>query len=95
MPSIFALIAITFPSISLTKKFKKTDGTDFDLRTIDNIEAGQQMLSEGVVAGGRNPLQHEEIIELSTTGLFSEKDCLDYLSMLSHLFKRLDDSEAP
>ncbi|MGN6603025.1 MAG: TIGR02391 family protein [Ginsengibacter sp.] len=81
--------------LSVTKKFRKTDGSEFDARTIDNIEAGQQMLSEGVVAGGRNPIQHEEIIELNTTGLFSERDCLDYLSILSHLFKRLDDSEAP
>lgn len=79
--------------LSVTKKYKKTDGSPFDTRTIDNIEIGQQMLSEGIVVGGRHPLQHEEIIELSATGLFSEKDCLDFLSLLSHLFKRLDDAE--
>ena len=50
------------------------------------------MLSEGVVAGGRNPIQHEEIRELNITGLFSEKDCLDYLSILSHLMNRLDNA---
>lgn len=81
--------------LKVTKKFKRSDGTEFMPDTISNIETGQQYLSEGVVAGGRNPLQHEEHQELSETGLFSEKDCLDYLSILSHLFKRLDDSEIP
>jgi uncharacterized protein (TIGR02391 family) len=81
--------------LSVTRKFKKTDGTDFLPDTIDNIEVGQHYLSEGIVAGGRNPLQHEEHLELSKTGLFSEKDCLDFLSLLSHLFKRLNDSEVP
>jgi DNA-cytosine methyltransferase len=79
--------------LSVTKKFKKTDGSSFSKDTIDNIEVGQFMLSEGIVVGGRNPLQHEEHLELSVTGLFSEKDCLDFLSLLSHLFKRLDDAE--
>lgn len=81
--------------LSVTKKYKKTDGTNFLPDTIENIEAGQHYLSEGIVTGGRNPLSHEEHTELSTTGLFSEKDCLDFLSLLSHLFKRLDDAEAP
>ena len=76
--------------LSVTQSYKKTDGTNFDIRTIDNIEAAQQMLSEGIVVGGRNPIQHEEIKQLNTTGLFSEKDCLDFLSLLSHLMNRLD-----
>jgi uncharacterized protein (TIGR02391 family) len=79
----------------VTKRYKKTDGTSFDELTIKNIEEAHKMLSEGIVVGGRNPLQHEEHLELSTTGLFSEKDCLDFLSLLSHLFKRLGDAEAP
>ncbi len=79
----------------VTLKYKKTDGTPFLKDTIENIEAGQQFLSEGVVAGGRNPLAHEEHLELSRSGLFSEKDCLDFLSLLSHLFKRLDDAKSP
>lgn len=79
----------------VTKKYKKTDSSDFDKLTIQNIEDGQKLLSEGIVAGGRNPLQHEEHIELSKTGLFSEKDCLDFLSLLSHLYKRLNDAETP
>jgi uncharacterized protein (TIGR02391 family) len=79
----------------VTKKYTKTDGSPFDTLTIQNIEDGQKMLSEGIVVGGRNPLQHEEHTELSKTGLFSEKDCLDFLSLLSHLFNRLDNAETP
>jgi len=81
--------------LSVTKKYKRTDGSNFLPDTIENIEVGQHYLSEGIVAGGRHPLQHEEHNELSKTGLFSEKDCLDFLSLLSHLFKRLNDSEKP
>lgn len=81
--------------LSVTKKYKKTDETVFAKDTITNIEEGQHYLSEGMVAGGRNPLQHEEHLELSKTGLFSEKDCLDFLSLLSHLYKRLNDAETP
>lgn len=40
----------------------------------------------------RNPLAHEEIKELRDSGLFTENDCLDMLSLLSHLFRRLDDA---
>lgn len=79
----------------VTKKYKKRDGSSFDKNTIQNIEEGQKCLSEGIIVGGRHPLQHEEHVELSITGLFSEKDCLDFLSLLSHLFKRLDDAETP
>lgn len=79
--------------LSVTKKYKKSDGADFASDTIKNIEEGQHYLSEGIVAGGRNPLSHEEHNELRKSGLFSEKDCLDLLSLLSHLFKRLDNSE--
>ncbi len=81
--------------LSVTKRYKRTDGSEFYSDTIKNIEEGQHYLSEGIVIGGRNPLQHEEHLELSKTGLFSEKDCLDFLSLLSHLFKRLEDSETP
>ena len=81
--------------LSVTKKYKKTDGSNFSNDTIKNIEEGQHFLSEGIFVGGRNPLSHEEHSQLSITGLFSEKDCLDFLSLLSHLFKRLEDSQIP
>ena len=51
-------------------------------------------LSQGIIRGGRNILSHEEISDLKITGLFTEKNCLDMLSLLSYLYERLDDAEA-
>ena len=63
--------------------------------TEKNIQNGQQMLSKGIVVGCRNPLTHnpEYQKKLVETGLFMEKDCLDMLSLISHLFSRLDNAE--
>jgi len=63
--------------------------------TEKNIQIGQQLLSKGVVAGCRNPLTHnpEYQKKLVDTGLFTEKDCLDMLSLISHLFTRLDKAQ--
>lgn len=77
----------------VSSRYKKEDGSEFQSETKCNIEDGQKYLSIGVVTGCRNPLSHEEIIELLSSGLFTEKDCLDALSILSHLFRRLDDAE--
>lgn len=72
-------------------KLKVTNCSDTTER---NIQNGQQMLSKGVVVGCRNPLTHnpEYQIKLVETGLFTEKDCLDLLSIISHLFFRLDNA---
>ena len=78
--------------LSVAQKYKKRDGSDFRDDTKENIEEGQKFMSMGVMAGVRNPLAHEEKIELKESGLFSEDDCLDTLSLLSHLFRRLDDA---
>ena len=78
--------------LSVIGNYKKQDGSEFNADTKKNIQNGQQHLSLGIIAGGRNPLSHEEINELKESDLFSEKDCLDLLSLLSHLFKRLDSS---
>ncbi len=80
--------------LQVTAKYKlKPDGQPFSSTTIENIENGQMTLSRGVVQGGRNVVSHEELTDLKTTGLFTEKDCLDLLSLLSHLYKRLEESE--
>ncbi len=79
--------------LKVAQNFKKTDGKDFSATTINNIEEGQKFLSMGVVSGCRNPVNHEEIADLRHSGLFTEKDCLDALSLLSHLFSRLDNSQ--
>jgi len=78
--------------LKVAKNYKKTDGNDFNASTIENIEEGQKLLSMGIITGARNPVAHEEIAELRDSGLFSEIDCLDALSLLSHLFRRLDDA---
>lgn len=78
--------------LKVAKNYKKNNGTEFNNATIENIEEGQKLLSMGIMAGARNPVAHEEIAELRDSGLFSEKDCLDALSLLSHLFRRLDNA---
>lgn len=77
--------------LKVANKYKKTDGTDFMPSTIENIEEGQKFLSMGILSGARNPVAHEEVVQLRDSKLFTEKDCLDALSLLSHLFRRLDD----
>ncbi len=79
--------------LKTVKKFKRPNGQDFKTTTKENIEEGQKFLSMGVVKGARHPVAHEEIADLRDSGMFTEKDCLDMLSMVSHLMKRLDDSE--
>ena len=79
-------------TLSVTKKYKKPNGDDFSSQTKKNIENGQKFLSKGIVTGGRNPISHELVRDLRISGLFSEEDCLDALSLLSHLFRRLDNS---
>lgn len=79
--------------LQTTAKFKlRPNGQPFSEQTLNNIEEGQLSLSRGIVQGGRNIVSHEEHDDLRKTGLFTEKDCLDLLSLLSHLYKRLDDS---
>lgn len=79
--------------LSVTAGFKRRDGSEFEDDTVNSIEDGQMHLSMGIVAGGRNPVAHEEVADLRVSGLFSEKDCLDGLSLLSHLMKRLEDAK--
>lgn len=56
-----------------------------------DIEEGQKFLSMGIVAGFKNPVvSHSTIENVKKRGLFTEKDCLDILSLLSHLQQRLD-----
>jgi len=81
--------------LQVASKYNKPNGNPFHSDTYKCIEEGQKLLSMGIVSGARNPISHEEIIDLRDSGLFSEKDCLDMLSLLSHLFKRLDDAQTP
>jgi len=85
--------SLTTPKLSVTNKFKKPDGSNFDATTLDNITQGHRMLVLGVWMACRNPLAHELVVNLRDSGLFTEKDCLDALGLVSHLFNRLDNSQ--
>lgn len=58
--------------------------------TGENLRLGQHELSQGLWAGFRNPLSHEQVAKLEECGAFTYQDCLDALSILSHLRRRLD-----
>jgi uncharacterized protein (TIGR02391 family) len=75
--------------LKVASGYLRKNGTPFAPSTITNIEGAQQRLSQGVVEGGRNVVAHEEAIDLSVSGLFSEKDCLDMLSLISYLMNRV------
>ena len=80
-------------SLQVAQHFKKPDGGGFNPSTIADIEEGQKYFSMGIVSGCRNPVSHEEVVDLKDSHLFTEKDCLDALSLLSHLFYRLDKAQ--
>lgn len=56
----------------------------------DNIRTSQRELSSGLWTGFRNPITHEERVLLEQEGIFTYQDCLDALSLLSHLRRRID-----
>ena len=80
-------------SLQVAQHFKKPDGGGFNPSTIADSEEGQKYFSMGIVSGCRNPVSHEEVVDLKDSHLFTEKDCLDALSLLSHLFYRLDKAQ--
>lgn len=61
-----------------------------------DIEEGQKFYSQWVVTGFKNPVtSHLTETALKSRGLFTEKDCLDILSLLSHLTDRLSKRHSP
>ncbi|MBO9556701.1 TIGR02391 family protein [Cellulomonas sp.] len=75
--------------------FTKWAGSGFSPETEKNIRTAQRELSLGVQQGFRNPLAHEEMVRLDGEGVFTYQDCLDALSIISHLRRRLDDAGSP
>lgn len=71
--------------------FAKWENAGFSPETAKNIRAAQRELSLGVQGGFRNPLAHEEMVRLDAERVFTFQDCLDALSIISHLRRRLDD----
>src|SRR5208282_3353293 len=76
-----------------TRVIALTDKSDAIEKDIDQ---GQKYYSMGVVTGFKNPVtSHATESSLKQRGLFTEKDCLDVLSLLSHLFSRLEKAKKP
>jgi uncharacterized protein (TIGR02391 family) len=53
-----------------------------------NVQDGIKFLSAGLMRAIRNPTAHEPAIDWP----ISEEDCLDILSFVSFLFRKLDDA---
>jgi len=81
------------PKLSVTDKYKKPDGNSFEADTIKNINEGHRMLAIAMWRAFRSPIAHEEVCDLRDSDLFTENDCLNALSLLSHLYRRLENSE--
>lgn len=80
------------PILKVALGYLKSDGTAFKETTLRNIESGNRGFAVGMWQGFRNPISHEEVADLNNSGLYTEHDCLDALSLLSHLFRRLDNA---
>jgi hypothetical protein len=81
------------PELSVVKKFKRPNGTEFERRTKINITSGHGLLAKAMWSAFRSPIAHELAEDLRDSGLYTEQDCLDALGLLSYLFRRLDNSE--
>ncbi|MCV9993430.1 TIGR02391 family protein [Paeniglutamicibacter sp. ZC-3] len=61
--------------------------------TLTSVREGQHFLSKGSVAAFRNPAAHNQRSILQDTQLLTDSDCLDMLSLVSHLWRRLDGAD--
>ena len=91
------LLENVFPSnspgvLSITDKYSRVDGSPFETLTIQNLKEGHAGLCIAMWQAFRDPLAHETVSDLRDSGVYTEKDCLDALSLLSHLFYRLENS---
>lgn len=77
--------------LSVTEKYREKKDISSD--TLDNIDAAQNLLSQGINKAARNPRAHETSKDLQESGLLTESDCLNLLGLLSYLYRRLDDAE--
>lgn len=86
------VFAANSPKLIVTEGFVKSNGDPFTDLTQGNIKNGHKLLAEAMWQAFRSPIAHEEVTELRISGLYTEQDCLDALSLLSHLYSRLDRS---
>lgn len=81
------------PKLSVVDKYVRENPDIFSSDTIINITQGHRMLVVSIWQAFRCPLTHQMFQDLSKSGLYTDGDCLDALGILSHLFRRLDNSE--
>lgn len=79
--------------LHVLSNIRRPDGKPFENCTINSLEDAQAQLSTGIYTGFRNPLAHELREDIIVSGLITEQNCLDALSLLSMLFDRLDNAE--
>lgn len=80
----------TKPKLSVVEGYLRPDGTEFEAKTLEGISNGHGLLAVAMWQAFRCPVAHEVSHDLRASELFTEKDCLDALSLLSHLFRRLE-----
>ena len=76
--------------LKVVSMIKKKNGDSFNADTINDLEETQMLLSQGIYTGFRNPISHENVVDLRESAVITEQNCLDALSLLSMLFQRVD-----
>lgn len=66
--------------------------SDLSTESQVNMQEGQQLLTRGLVAGFRNPINHAPMAKV-VPEIISEVDCLNILSLVSYLASRLDNAK--
>lgn len=73
--------------------FRKPDGSLFNKNTTDALEDAQQALSQGMLCGFRHPQSHDLVKNIKQSGIITEQNCLDALSVLSMLYDRFENAK--
>ncbi len=63
-----------------------------ETRSEKDIENGHENLSKGLLLGFRNPAQHEFKTDIFPK-IFNDDDCLDILSLISYLIKKIEQAQ--
>lgn len=78
--------------LQIARRFLKGD-TTISGESAKNLENGHRSLAKAIWEAFRNPLSHEVLATIENLGVISHQDCLDALSLMSHLRRRLDDAD--
>jgi uncharacterized protein (TIGR02391 family) len=78
------------------EQHKKIWITDKSTPNEENIDEGQKFLSFGVMVGFKNPaVSHTSVTKGLSSGIFTDRNCLDILSTISYLYTRLEERKKP